>query len=753
MANFEAKEIDLSNINGGQRYQNGDVVDAEAINAPIEASAWAVEKVKEIAANGGTGGGSGGGSVDTPIKYGEGANSAVSGTSRAIGTESVSIGSDNLAGSKAFTIMSLDETAMTYTLDSVVGLAVGDVYSLRLACYNATTGVSDAPQRYNVGAITAINTTTNTVTVDTMFKPSDVGEGYTFQYTEDYADENGIDYETNAFRIIAKPLVGTRTIGSSTIALGSSNQALSKNAVAEGWGNTAYGSHAHAEGYSTEASYSAHSEGKNTVASGFSAHSEGENTVASGNMSHAEGRNTEATAHFAHAEGYYTEASGNQSHAEGSNTHATNYNAHAEGYDTTASGDGAHAEGVSTKATAKDAHAEGNATEATAVHAHAEGQRSKAQYNSAHAEGFETISAGDASHSEGYQTEASNDGNRYRGAHAEGYDTTANGSLYSGVYIGAHAEGYKTEATSVASHAEGKETKAQGQFSHAEGNGTTATKNSTHAEGWSTTASGDNSHAEGGKTTASGNNSHAEGYKTLAEWGNSHAEGTCLASVVDKTTTNPNEELPAFVASQGGAQYTINGPRAMDNGAHAEGVQTLAYGHGSHSEGFRTEAWGDYSHASGEGTKATNSHQFVVGSYNDTGNEVFMVGIGTSDTDRVTGFGVRPDGRAFGAKDPIDNMDFATKQYVDEKVGSGSSSSTSFPSPSTSTSISGTGYYAIKLYSSEYGGYIYSGVIHYSAGSRTELFDDNRGHCFIDNGVVDWSTHSSVDSVYIAKIG
>lgn len=713
MANFEAKEIDLSNINGGQRYQNGDLVDAEAINAPIEASAWAVEKVKELAANGGTGGGSGGGSVDTPIQYGEGANSAVSGTSRAIGTESVSIGSDNLAGSKAFTIMSLDETAMTYTLDSVVGLAVGDVYSLRLACYNATTGVSDAPQRYNVGAITAINTTTNTVTVDTMFKPSDVGEGFAFQYTEDYADENGIDHEANAFRIIAKPLVGTRTIGSSTIALGSSNKALSKNAVAEGCGNNAYGSHSHSEGIGTEASYAAHSEGKNTKASSFSAHSEGEDT--------------EASAHTAHAEGYNTEASGKYSHAEGSNTKATNNGAHSEGYNTRATGYEAHAEGSNTKATGNQSHSEGADTEAN-------------QY-AAHSEGKNTVASGRAAHAEGERT-----------------GTFVPYGLTDAVIPGAagaqaHSEGLNTRAEGTAAHSEGKQTYAKGIYAHAEGNGTTATRNSTHAEGWNTQATGDNSHAEGGKTTASGNNSHAEGYKTMAE-GNSHAEGTCLASMIQRTTTKPNEELPAFVASNGGAQYTINGSRAMDNGAHAEGVQTLAQGHGSHSEGFRTAAWGDYSHTSGEGTKATETSQFVVGRYNDTGTSVFMVGIGTSDTDRVTGFGVRTDGRAFVAKDPTSNMDLATKQYVDKKVGSGSSSSVSFPTPSTSTRISGTGYYAIKLYSSEFGGYIYSGIIHYSSGDKIELFDDERGYCYIVNGVVEHGqTTSSVNYVYIAKIG
>ena len=38
MAQFEAKTFNPSDINYGQRYQNGDIVDADAINAPIEAA-------------------------------------------------------------------------------------------------------------------------------------------------------------------------------------------------------------------------------------------------------------------------------------------------------------------------------------------------------------------------------------------------------------------------------------------------------------------------------------------------------------------------------------------------------------------------------------------------------------------------------------------------------------------------------------------------------------------------------------------
>ena len=47
MANFEKKKIDLSSINGGVRYENGDIVTAEAINAPIEACAHLQETIEQ----------------------------------------------------------------------------------------------------------------------------------------------------------------------------------------------------------------------------------------------------------------------------------------------------------------------------------------------------------------------------------------------------------------------------------------------------------------------------------------------------------------------------------------------------------------------------------------------------------------------------------------------------------------------------------------------------------------------------------
>lgn len=43
MAKFEAKEFSFSDIHNGERYQNGDIPDAESINKPIEASKYAVD--------------------------------------------------------------------------------------------------------------------------------------------------------------------------------------------------------------------------------------------------------------------------------------------------------------------------------------------------------------------------------------------------------------------------------------------------------------------------------------------------------------------------------------------------------------------------------------------------------------------------------------------------------------------------------------------------------------------------------------
>jgi len=90
--------------------------------------------------------------------------------------------------------------------------------------------------------------------------------------------------------------------------------------------------------------------------------------------------------------------------------------------------------------------------------------------------------------------------------------------------------------------------------------------------------------------------------------------------------------------------------------AHAEGYNTFAYGDYSHAEGYNAFAYGSASHAGGYQTYAYDDFQTVVGKFNSNGTAstssyisgayasgaVFVVGGGTSDTDRKDILIVRP---------------------------------------------------------------------------------------------------------------
>lgn len=51
MAAFTPTKIDLTQINGGQKYLNGDGVNADSVNAAIEASAWAQDHAETAETN------------------------------------------------------------------------------------------------------------------------------------------------------------------------------------------------------------------------------------------------------------------------------------------------------------------------------------------------------------------------------------------------------------------------------------------------------------------------------------------------------------------------------------------------------------------------------------------------------------------------------------------------------------------------------------------------------------------------------
>ena len=198
----------------------------------------------------------------------------------------------------------------------------------------------------------------------------------------------------------------------------------------------------------------------------------------------------------------------------------------------------------------------------------------------------------------------------------------------------------------------GKDTYAVlGQRSTAEGYETDASGDYAHAEGYETIAYGEASHAEGSGGNATGLYSHAEGYNTVVQGDYAHGEGMSSS--------------------------------ASGEGAHAEGGNTEASGDYSHAEGYETQANGVYSHTEGQGTIASSAVQHVFGQYNEEdasgnydsqGEYVEIVGNGTNDNIRSNARTLDWDGNEVLAgkltvgANPTNNMDVATKQYVDTSI-------------------------------------------------------------------------------------
>lgn len=214
--------------------------------------------------------------------------------------------------------------------------------------------------------------------------------------------------------------------------------------------------------------------------------------------------------------------------------------------------------------------------------------------------GRENTSSGSRSSTEGYGNTAGGDD-----SHAEGHENTILGSYGHGEGYGnrdssssyaAHMEGDSNvaEESNRYSHFEGSRNKATGgSYIHLEGSGNemlNSSASSVHMEGSLNKSSGSYSHNEGGSNVLVGNYSHMEGYDNV---------------------------------EQGGS---IN---------HLEGNYNKVAGQFNHVEGNGNEAAGIGIHVSGNGNKGTGQYQAVYGKYNvEYGNAAFIVGGGTSDTDR-----------------------------------------------------------------------------------------------------------------------
>ena len=156
----------------------------------------------------------------------------------------------------------------------------------------------------------------------------------------------------------------------------------------------------------------------------------------------------------------------------------------------------------------------------------------------------------------------------------------------------------------------GNSTGASGNYAHAEGHGTIASGLASHSEGYSTRASGIYSHAEGSSTVASGDVSHAEGAGTISSGVNSHAEG-------EETVANHRCQH-VF------GRFNILDPSTTENFAMGEYIEIVGNGNSSNNR-------------SNARTLDTRGNEVLAGK--------LTVGTG-----------------------PTNNLDVATKKYVDDAL-------------------------------------------------------------------------------------
>ena len=157
------------------------------------------------------------------------------------------------AGSKAYLITACDQTAKTFTLDGVYGLAVGDVYSITASGY---ANVED------VGKITAING--KVVTVDHLPVENGVGYGNAVPHSDALPENFPQGLAAPYFRIIAKPTVGSQTIGTAALAGGISTEAQMDTAFTTGKGSKSVGKYGIGMGNKNTAYYAAAAIGGNS---------------------------------------------------------------------------------------------------------------------------------------------------------------------------------------------------------------------------------------------------------------------------------------------------------------------------------------------------------------------------------------------------------------------------------------------------------------------------------------------------------
>lgn len=477
--------------------------------------------------------------------------------------------------------------------------------------------------------------------------------------------------------------------GKGSVAEGTVTVAKGGFSHAEGSGTAALGSSSHAEGSQTTALRSAtHAEGYMTVALNDYAHSEGYGTTAEGQAAHAEGVDTYAYEKAAHAEGIETRAE-EGAHAEGYKSRAENYGAHAEGDNTKAANDAAHAEGNKTTAFGPASHVEGHITR-TGVQ-YENGDIAGGSY--AHAEGDHTVATGQSAHAEGGFINDPEYGETFGTAREPkthiAPDTKSEREIYGPFAAGvaAHAEGIQTLAYGYASHAQGFQTEANSRVSHAEGSGVIS-----GGYGWRIIGPTDANAWKNGTNTITIYDPRktfltGEGCVTLPS---TDAAKKSAEGYICSVKLNSNYDLCGYIMSIDSSKYdsaqeltitldvkitdtvglTANvglndkandqntlrvfkgyirditapsettqhnnairevkgGTICVGTGAHAEGLNSMAFALAAHAEGRDTKALGTYSHAEGRSTLA------VWGAHSE-GQYTYAIGLSSHAEGRAT---------------------------------------------------------------------------------------------------------------------
>ena len=187
------------------------------------------------------------------ITAGNLAESLVGYKSTVLGEDNVSIsdvsftsGKNTQSGSKAFLITACNQQEKTFTLDSVEGLEVGDVYSISASGY---ANVED------IAEIVEING--NVVKVEHLPVEDGVGYGNAVPKSDALPADFPQGLAAPYFRIIAKPNIGTQTIGEAASAFGKETIAEMDSSFVTGRGSKSVGKYGVAMGNKNTAYYSA----------------------------------------------------------------------------------------------------------------------------------------------------------------------------------------------------------------------------------------------------------------------------------------------------------------------------------------------------------------------------------------------------------------------------------------------------------------------------------------------------------------